>query len=66
MRRENAPLFTDVVHVNTDGPRAAYAAPTRTARRGDAGGTARALTHADSGRLASFSDWLSELSLAGA
>jgi len=61
MRRENAPLFTDVVHVNTDGPRAAYAAPARTARRGDTGGTARALAHADTGRLASFSSWLTEL-----
>jgi len=64
MRRENAPLFTDVVHVNTDGPRAAYAAPVRTARRGDVGGTARALAHADTGRLASFGSWLSELSRA--
>jgi len=61
MRRENAPLFTDVVHVNTDGPRAAYAAPARNARRGDVGGTARALAHADTGRLATLGCWLHEL-----
>lgn len=61
VRRENAPLFTDVVHVNTDGPRAAYAATPRTARRDEAGGIARALGHADSGRLASFSSWAREL-----
>jgi len=57
MRRQNAPLFTDVVHVNPDGPRAAYAAPGRTSRRTDTGGVSRALAHIDSGRLASFDDW---------
>lgn len=61
MRRENAPLFTDVVHVNTDGPREAYAAAARTARRADTGGMARALAHADSGRLASLGDWVNVL-----
>jgi len=61
MRRENAPLFTDVVHVNTDGPRSAYAAVARTTRRGDTGGIARALGHADSGRLASLSGWAGQL-----
>ena len=61
MRRQNAPLFTEVVHVNTDGPRAAYAALGRTTRRGDTGGIARALGHADAGRLASFSTWLAGL-----
>lgn len=57
MRRQNAPLFTDVVHVNTDGPRAAYAAPARGSRRGDTGGVARALAHIDSGRLVSLDTW---------
>jgi hypothetical protein len=41
MRRQNALLFTSVVHVNPDGPRAAYAAPTRSSqRRGDRSGVA--------------------------
>jgi hypothetical protein len=61
MRRQNAPLFTDVVHVNPDGPRAAYAAPARGVRRGDTGGTARALAHADSGRLAPLAGWIAAL-----
>ena len=62
MRRENAPLFTDVVHVNTDGPRAAYAAPTRTSRRGESGGIGRALAHIDGGRLGSLAGWAGGLS----
>jgi hypothetical protein len=57
MRRQNAPLFADVVHVNTDGPRAAYAAPVR--QRGS--GIARALAHADSGRLTGLSAWAGTL-----
>jgi len=61
MRRQNAPLFTDVVHVNTDGPRAAYAAPARSSRRADTGGVSRALGHIDSGRLASLDGWAAGL-----
>ncbi len=61
MRRQNAPLFIDVVHVNTDGPRAAYAAAARSSRRADTGGVARALGHVDSGRLASLDGWAAAL-----
>lgn len=63
MRRQNAPLFTDVVHVNTDGPRAAYAAPARAGRRSDSesGGAARAVAHIDSGRLVSLDSWAQAL-----
>lgn len=61
MRRQNAPLFTDVVHVNTDGPRAAYAAPTRGQRRGERSGIARALRHIDTGRLVSLGPWTNQL-----
>lgn len=61
MRRQNAPLFTAVVHVTTDGPRAAYAAPSRTSRRTDTGGVSRALGHIDSGRLLSLAGWVSLL-----
>lgn len=57
MRRQNAPLFIDVVHVNTDGPRAAA----RSSRRADAGGVSRALGHIDSGRLASLDHWAAAL-----
>lgn len=62
MRRQNALLFTSVVHVNPDGPRAAYAAPTRSSqRRGDRSGVARALAHADSGRLTGLAAWVAGL-----
>jgi hypothetical protein len=61
MRRQNAPLFIDVVHVNTDGPRAAYAAAARSSRRADTGGVSRALGHIDSGRLASLDHWAAAL-----
>jgi hypothetical protein len=57
MRRENAPLFTDVVHVNTEGPRAAYAAPVPA--RGN--GIGRTLGHMDAGRLISLTSWASRL-----
>lgn len=58
MRRQNAPLFTDVVHVNPDGPRAAYAALGGGRGRG---GIARALHHAGSGRLADLGSWAAAL-----
>lgn len=61
MRRQNAPLFSQVVHVNTDGLRAAYAAPSRSSRRTDGGGINRALAHADSGRLLSLDTWAARL-----
>jgi len=56
-RRENALLFSAVVHVNPDGPRAAYRAPVP--HRGT--GISRALAYADSGRLSSLATWLSDL-----
>jgi hypothetical protein len=62
MRRQNAPLFTDVVHVNPDGPLAAFAAPARAARNQDRGGIARARQHIESGRLKSLTTWCQQLS----
>lgn len=56
MRRQNAQLFSDVVHVNPTGPRAAYDAP-GLARR-TAGGQARAIGHIESGRLISLASWV--------
>jgi hypothetical protein len=61
MRRQNAPLFADVVHVNTDGPRAAYAAPTRGQHRGERSGITRALRHIDTRRLLSLGPWTNRL-----
>jgi len=69
MRRQNAPLFTAVVHVNPDGPRAAYAPAGATGRTHAArsrpatsrDGASRALAHIDSGRLAPFSAWAGTL-----
>jgi hypothetical protein len=58
-RRQNALLFTDVVHVNPDGPAAAYAAPGLTARA--AGGQVRALERIASGRLAGLFQWIGGL-----
>jgi hypothetical protein len=58
-RRQNARLFTDVVHVNPDGPAAAYAAPGLPARA--RGGQARALEHVDAGRLISLGTWMESL-----
>ena len=56
-RRENALIFSDVVHVNLDGPMAAYNSPPGLG--GERGGIARARAHAASGRLTSLSGWLS-------
>lgn len=58
-RRQNALLFTDVVHVNPDGLTAAFAAPGLTARA--AGGQARALERIESGRLAALAAWVDGL-----
>ncbi|MFB6393591.1 hypothetical protein [Polymorphospora lycopeni] len=58
VRRQNGHLFTDVVHVNPDGPRAAYGAPAP--QRGV--GMARALKHIESGRLAGLDAWIGALS----
>ncbi|MCM3662508.1 hypothetical protein M3148_16140 [Georgenia satyanarayanai] len=59
-RRQNALLFTDVVHVNPRGPVAAYSAPGISAR--PSGGQARALERIDSGRLSALETWLESLS----
>lgn len=59
VRRQNALLFTDVVHVNPDGPAAAYAAPGLTART--SGGQARALDRIESGRLMGLAAWVDGL-----
>jgi hypothetical protein len=58
-RAGNAQIFTHVVHVNPDGPRAAYSAPTSGGRA--AGGMARALGHMATGRLESLQSWLESL-----
>jgi hypothetical protein len=60
-RSGNAEIFTHVVHVNPDGPREAYAAPT-SGSRARAGGMERALGHMASGRLESLEWWLESLS----
>lgn len=61
MRRQNALLFTDIVHVNPDGPRAAYAVSARGSRRGDRSGIARVQGHIDAGRLTSLAAWTERL-----
>jgi hypothetical protein len=58
-RRENAPLFTSVVHVNPGGPLAAYEVSSGNQR--GAGGIARATAHIRSGRLSSLENWLAGL-----
>ena len=58
-RRENAYLFSDIVHVNFDGPRAAYLG---SGVKSDSRGIPRALSHNDAGRLKSLQQWLSNLS----
>ena len=58
-RRQNARLFTAVVHVNPSGPAAAYDAPGLPKRA--AGGQSRALDHIKSGRLAGLASWINDL-----
>ncbi len=60
MRRQNARMFSHVVHVNPAGPREVYATPTQAAR--DRGGIASALEHIETGRLESLASWLTRLS----
>ncbi|MGH7828100.1 MAG: hypothetical protein ACREQ7_23335 [Candidatus Binatia bacterium] len=50
-RRQNAPLFTHVVHINPAGVLAAYGNP-------DRGSSHVIRSHADSGRLMSLQSWL--------
>jgi hypothetical protein len=50
-RRQNAPLFTRVVHINPDGVLAAYSDAGR-------GSAAIVRTHVESGRLLSLQQWL--------
>jgi hypothetical protein len=58
-RAQGRLLFTHVVHMNPDGPRAAYSAPV--SARARRGGIERAIAHMDSGRLMSFQSWLGAL-----
>ncbi|MBD3943950.1 hypothetical protein IF188_19850 [Microbacterium sp. NEAU-LLC] len=60
-RSGNAEIFTHVVHVNPDGPRAAYGAPVARGRAA-AGGIERALEHVATGRLESLESWFESLS----
>jgi hypothetical protein len=53
-RRANAALFSAVVHVNPEGPLAAYGAEPR-------GSAKRLMEHVESGRLMSLQSWLSSL-----
>lgn len=62
MRRQNQAIFTNVVHVNPQGPRVVYEAPVLASRR-QGNGTTKALTHIDSGRIASLERWISTLSV---
>lgn len=63
MRRLNQNIFTDVVHVNPEGPRVVYDVPTgAVARRGSTNGLMRAMAHIQSGRIASLERWLISLS----
>lgn len=61
MRRLNQNIFTDVVHVNPEGPRVVYELSAGGPARRASGGTARALDHISSGRVASLERWLSSL-----
>jgi hypothetical protein len=54
-RRENAQLFTDVVHVNPQGPVVACGADVRYRN------AARMLMHVEGGRLASMEQWAAKL-----
>lgn len=58
MRRENALLFSEVIHVNPDGPRAAYVGARAPGRNS---GTVRTLAHIESGRLTGLRQWLARL-----
>jgi len=61
MRRLNQVIFTDVVHVNPHGPRVVYEALPNTTTQRQSSGTTRALSHINSGRVASLEHWLSQL-----
>jgi hypothetical protein len=53
-RRQNAGLFTSVVHVNPEGPMAAYGTERRRSAK-------KLAEHVESGRLMSLQAWLSQL-----
>jgi len=53
-RRQNAALFTSVVHVNPQGPLAAYGPERRRSAK-------KLAEHVESGRLMSLEAWLSQL-----
>jgi hypothetical protein len=56
-RRENAALFTSVVHVNPEGPVVAYGEAARKKRYN----SARMLQHYEQKRLTSLEDWINSL-----
>jgi hypothetical protein len=58
MRRLNQEMFSDVVHVNTEGLLSVYQAPTSPKVLRETGGMSRALAHIESGRLCGLADWL--------
>ena len=53
-RRQNAPLFTHVIHINPQAVLAAYG-------DSDRGSTSTLRAHIDSGRLMSLQSWLERL-----
>jgi hypothetical protein len=53
-RRQNAALFTSVVHVNPEGPLAAYGTERRRSAK-------KLEAHVDSGRLVGLDRWLTDL-----
>jgi len=55
----NAPLFTSVIHINTDALRATYGPAAETGD--EAASMKRVLGHIDTGRLISLSEWLRAL-----
>jgi hypothetical protein len=61
VRLHNSPLFTDVVHVNPEGPVAAYAAAVGNRMAAETRGQGRAQGHITSGRLMSLESWISQL-----
>jgi hypothetical protein len=61
VRLHNAPLFTDVVHVNPKGPAVAYSAPVNGRKPTETKGQTRAQNHIASGRLTSLESWMCRL-----
>jgi hypothetical protein len=60
-RRPNGALFSQVVHVNPDGPHEVYRSASGSASGRTSGGIERALAHYETGRLSSMRSWLTSL-----